>query len=215
MWLLIDLGTFVLRHAGRLAESDRPGAVCAGMIGVGCLAGVGVLGLFTANVLLATGTGTGPAGFDELANALFPIPMALVAGGLLAVGVIPAVAEWKAAQRQVRILRPLWQRVVTLAPQVRLHGNRRTLNARRDATLAAHRVVIEVADGLHLIRVDPSTRAELSDLAVALQHPQDDGIPASQLLTPQQTHDQDLAQLLDLARRYADLVTDKPKEPAK
>ena len=124
----------------------------------------------------------------------------------------PPLVHTIRAYRLARTLRPLWQRVLELHPEVAMRGGWRTRN---QPTLRAERMLVEIADALYLVRL-PRTADVATDpypvIARVLRSPtsittDSDTRPAAAALPTPTSRLEEEAQLLELAQHYA-------KEPA-
>ncbi len=101
VWLLVDLGSFAASRMRAIRRSDPFGAVAGALIAFACALGVVVLGLYVAYVATAF-VGHRYSSLDRWGTLLFPMPMALLALGLLLIPMGPRLARWTRERRELR-----------------------------------------------------------------------------------------------------------------
>lgn len=192
-WLVLDLGGFARARAGGMRRDDPAGALAASLVGVGSYLGIPVLALWALNVA-ATISGHPTPTLSPLSNILFPLPLAVLAVGLL---MVPVGEQWRLA-RKVRTVTPLWKALTLADPAVRLPM---PLLRRYRLDLTLHRRLIEIADALERLTIAAPVTS-LDDLARAVTTGRGPGPSGKDLLhqlTP--THSGTQA-LLDLATAF-------------
>lgn len=201
VWLLLDLGTFAHKHAAAMAATDRPGSLAAGLIAAACYLGLPVMALFTSNVLTAA-AGHANATLDRLGNLLFPVPMAVLAMGMLMLPLLPQITRRRNALKQLRDITPLWAHLVQTHPDVHLELPGASGVPLLHPEVTVQRRLIEVADALESVTVGKQTAPNLTALAIALAGPSDDGPSAKNLLQEAATPASDDDSLLALGRAF-------------
>lgn len=202
IWLLFDLGVFAHRQARGMRATDPPGALASALIAAGCYLGVPVLSLFGANVITA-GAGRPHPALDRLGNLFFPVPMAVLALGLLMLPLVPQLTRRRTALRQLRDITPLWAYLVDTDPSVRLPAPGSTHSPRTHPEVTLQRRLIEVADALETFTIEPGTGTTVDTLAHALVHQRGPGPTAKQALADAAAPLDGAVTLLELGRAYA------------
>lgn len=205
VWLLLDLGTFAHKHTKAMISTDRPGALAAGLIAVACYLGLPVMALFTSNVVMAA-TGHANKDLDRLGNLLFPVPMAVLAAGMLMLPLLPQITRRRNALKQLRDITPLWAYLVRTHPDVHLELPGASGVPLLHPEVAVHRRLIEISDALESVTVRAETPANLTALAAALSVPSEHG-PSARLVLEAAASVDDNDPLLALARAFREHMT--------
>lgn len=154
-WFQVDLARFSLHNVKAARTKDPPAAVAVALIGASACAAIALLLAWTAHNLSEQLLASPTPVLDRLAAGLFPVPIALLATGLLALPLLPRVAHRVAARRLVLRLDPLWHALVSRHPHVYLPPRQDRFRQLLDPRLAAQRRLIEISDALEEHGVEP------------------------------------------------------------
>ena len=203
VWLLVDLGSFAGSRMRAIRRSDPFGAVAGALIAFACALGVVVMGLYVAYVAMAF-VGHRYSSLDRWGTLLFPVPMALLALGLLLIPMGPRLARWTRARRELREIEDLWAYLVSARPSVHLNrgdGLSRSLAA---PGAVLQRRLIETADALADVDVPIAVPAAPEALADALCRPlpRGEGRPAADVLKALSQDHQEAEVLVALGRAF-------------
>jgi hypothetical protein len=172
-WFQVDLARFSHHNVKAARAADPPAAVAVALIGASAYAAIALLLAWTAHNLSEQLLDRPTPVLDRLAAGLFPVPIALLALGLLALPLLPQVAHRLAARRLVLRLDPLWHVLVSRHPHVYLPPRQDRLWQALDPRLAAQRRLIEISDALEEHRVEPPLT--IHELAKAVDAPSAQG----------------------------------------
>lgn len=176
-------------------------------VSVGCLLNIPTQSLYILRAVLNPWLDPATAQTMLLVGDLFTLFAALGAGlGSACIIVLPGVGAHLRSRRLVRELRPLWRRVLATFPEVGLPGG--DALARRPA-LQAQRMLIEIGDGVRLVRVSPDSTAPYDAIVSALCDRPATGpglVSGSRLLPVPRTRAEEEQQAVDLADRYRELA---------
>jgi hypothetical protein len=173
----------------------------------GSLVGLAVLLLWSLS-LISTVAGADGSAFNRLGDRLMPIPIALVAGGVVSLLVVPYLVSLIVTWRRWSVLRPLWAVMVERYPHVHLEARPRGGLLSR-LQFRVERMIIEILDALRIAPVATPRPGDAPVDAVARSisegvHPQS-GWRAGELLDHPGSRDGDVDQLVRLARAYKGL----------
>lgn len=118
--------------------------------------------------------------------------------------VAPVILARRRAKRLADELEPLWLRIRLLRPSVALCPAGRIASVRR-TEFRVERMMTEIGDGLQLIDVRASGEDPIAAVARALID-DSSGFPASRILPPPASRQDEEALFLTLARAYAELI---------
>lgn len=174
------------------------------LIGVGELLGIPVLLLWTSSLVLRH-LGQEAGSLARLGDELLPWPVLLDALGVLSLLTVPYLLALLNRWNEWRTLRPLWADLVERYPDVHLDvrpggGPLARLQVRLE------RAVIETRDALRVAPVAPrwsEGRLAVESVARSLREPiVESPVCAADLLSPPETREADIRQLLALAGAY-------------
>lgn len=170
--------------------------------GAGCAAGF----VSFASAAVVVGArhleGTEPPGLMRFAHVVSPLALVMLALGTLTLAAAPGLVLVIRSYMQWRCLRPLWQEMVRLRPEVHLDGPALGGPSRR-SQLKVQRALLEIRDALRLIHVPVGPDADVDELGRVLRHRQTGGSRvAAEVLGRAATREDDMRQILTLARAY-------------
>ena len=200
VWAMVEVAQFCFSRAR--GHTDLPRTISLTLSGSACAAGallfVAGVGAFLARQLLGVDTQV----VSRTVNLLLPLVVVVLALGTLSLLIAPPALELARQVRRWWWLRPLWRDLVRLRPEVHLDVPRAG-GPRRRIQVRLHRVVVETHDALRVTPVSVPDGAGMVDLARAL-HRVGGPMTAAEVFGRVKTlDDNDLNQLLTLARTYS------------
>ena len=148
-----------------LSRADVARTVSLVLNGSACSLGALISALWMAAVVGRFLTGSDPTTLSQIGNLLLPAPLILLSLGILSMIVVPWIRDIVRSYIRLRSMRPQWQELTALYPEVRLQparawGPRAWLKTRE------RRTAIEIEDALRLHRLQQNTDGarNLSDL---------------------------------------------------
>ena len=193
--VLINVAACSIQLVGRTDRADP-----ARRLGLLVIAGSSILDT-AAHLLYLPRIGS----WSAAADLITLVAVLGIASGSAAFLVVPQLLDLLRAWHLVGQLRPLWLRTRELHPSVALPSPRLI---GRNPALQAERMIIEITDGLHLIRLPTAGVAATNDpfaaVAQALRHPSSGAadLAASTVLPVPMNRLEEEEQVLELARQY-------------
>lgn len=196
-----DTATFYLAQAAK-REGDPARTISLSLTGVSCLLGAVVFALAGVGLVLRYAFEADVTILKAIFDTAYPYIVVILALGTLSLWAAPPMVDYARLHRHWRVLRPLWRDLVSTTPEVHLDvpvtgGPRQRLRVR------LQRAIVEIHDALRVTQVSVSSGATLEELGLALRTRGAGSHAAVDVLDRADTSDDDLAQLLTLARIYS------------
>ena len=200
VWAMVEVAQFCFSRAR--GHTDLPRTISLTLSGSACAAGallfVAGVGAFLARQVLNVNTQV----VSRMVNSLLPLVVVVLALGTLSLLIAPPALDVARQLRRWWCLRPLWRDLIRSRPEVHLDVPR-TGGPRRRLQVRLHRVVVETHDALRVTPVSVPDEADLDDLARALHRVGGVTTAAEVFGRVKTLDDNDLNQLLTLARTYS------------
>jgi len=200
VWAMVEVAQFCFSRAR--GHTDLPRTISLTLSGSACAAGallfVAGVGAFLARQFLGVDTQV----VSQTVNSVLPLVVVVLALGTLSLLIAPPALDVARQLRRWWWLRPLWHDLIRRRPEVHLDVPR-TGGPRRRLQVRLHRVVVETHDALRLTPVSVPDEADLDDLARALHRVGGPATAAEVFGKVKTLDDNDLNQLLTLARTYS------------
>lgn len=163
---LVELTRYAHTSRRDQLSMDPPARIALTLIEAAGVSGILSLVLFAANVTNGQLRGQPNPTLNAVAVALFPVPLTLLAAGLVLLPLAQQLDHRRTARALARRIEPLWRAIIRQHPDVHLPLNRWRTSPR----LIAHRRLIEIVDALEKHRVDPAI-GTIDELAAAITQP--------------------------------------------
>lgn len=163
---LVELTRYAHSSRRDQLSMDPPARIALTLIEAAGVSGILSLVLFAANVTNGQLRGQPNPTLNAVAVALFPVPLTLLAAGLVLLPLAQQLDHRRTARALARRIEPLWRAIIRQHPDVHLPLNRWRTSPR----LIAHRRLIEIVDALEKHRVDPAI-GTIDELAAAITQP--------------------------------------------
>ena len=200
VWAMVEVAQFCFSRAR--GHTDLPRTISLTLSGSACAAGalqfVAGVGAFLTRQVLGVDTQV----VSETVNDLLPLVVVVLALGTLSLLIAPPALEFTRQLRRWWWLRPLWRDLIRRRPEVHLDVPRAG-GPRRRLQVRLHRVVVETHDALRATPVSVPDGAGMADLARALHRVGGPTTAAEVFGRVKTLDDNDLNQLLTLARTYS------------
>lgn len=159
---MVAVAKFCLLEQRGAPPEDRARVVSLTLIGLGACAGVLYSLAAAAGTIYIVITQVADDGALMASTRLIGPAVGLLGAGILALLVVPSIDAPIRVRRRLRALRPLWDDLQRVAPEVRLKDAERD---RLTAPAAAERAVIEIRDALNLVAVEAPGEPSVGALA--------------------------------------------------
>lgn len=172
--------------------------------GIGCTLGVAAFATGTVVVVARRFMGANLISVMRVAEQASSLALIIASLGILTLAVAPGLVALTHNYSQWLCLRPLWQEMIRLCPEVHLGRPIRGTPSRR-LQLRVQRALVEIRDALRLIQVPLEPRAGVTALGQALGARRlGEGRAAAEVLERVTTREDDIGQVLALARTYVE-----------
>lgn len=194
-----ETGSFCLTQAA--SRNDLTRTISLTLTGTACLAGAAVFTAGGVSVVVRYATGSDVNLLNTIFDTAIPYIMVVLALGTLSLLIAPPLIDFGRHYQRWRSLKPLWEDLIDTTPEVHLDVPV-TGGPRQRIHLRVQRAIVEIHDALRLTRVPLPLDATVEELGRALHSRGSGSHAAADVLDRTETSDDDIAQLLTLARSY-------------